>query len=316
VRTRKLASRGEIAAHKIILRTLEGTGWYVFANFSVQQALDREDLLLSRAEFSLYTRGSFDFVVGDAEYDPVFALEFDGYGHDDPRQVARDLIKNELCARAGLPLLRIGAEHLREHEETSILEWLCAAFVASERELDDVLAGDDDDDVDPAGGDEPPEGDEELDGLDDGLGEPGAELEHPFPDIAIVATRLLERYGIGVGRLSPLIVASGTQYVLQLQWPPALQPPRFRIGPASEFVVSEVEFVVAKLDRPGDVLFTGLGRAEFASANRLPATETDALVAPIDFPWDAYGVSRQLAEFDALRKVEGWAQRSPLFRGK
>lgn len=241
----------------------------------------------------------------------MFALEFDGYGHDDPRQVARDLIKNDLCARAELPLLRIGAEHLQEHEETSILEWLCAAFVAFERELDADLAEDaDDDDGEPTGEDESLDDDE----LEDVLGEQGAEMEHPFPDIALVATRLMEQYGIGVGTLSPLIVLAGTRYVLHLHWPPAFQPRFFRKGHASEYIVSEVEFAVAKPDRPDEKLFSGLGRAEFAWAHRLPAVGADTPPSPIDFPWDAYGVSRQLAEFDALRKVESWAHRSPLFR--
>lgn len=43
MRTRKLASRGEITAHKIILRTLADTGWYVFANVSVQRTIEREE---------------------------------------------------------------------------------------------------------------------------------------------------------------------------------------------------------------------------------------------------------------------------------
>jgi len=303
-----LASRGESAAHKIIQKTLVDTEWNVFANVSVQRVLDKEERL-SPAEFDLFTRGSFDFVVCDADYEPVIAFEFDGFGHDDPRQLTRDLIKNALCARAGLPLLRIGADDLREREETSALEWLCTALVALDHELDADL----DDDADDEGGpsdDEPADDDD----LDDVIGEPGVEMEHPFPDTALVATRLMERYGIGVGELSPLIALAGTRYLVQLRWPPAFQPPRFRKGPASEYVISEVEFAVAKVDRPDEVLFGGIGRAEFAWAHRLPADRgAEASLGPIAFPWDAYGVSMQLAEFDALRRVEGWAHRSPLF---
>lgn len=311
MRKRRLASHDEAAAHQIIQRTLADTQWKVFVNVSVQRALDKQERL-SPAEFDLYTRGSFDFVVADAAYEPQFALELDGFGHEDSRQVARDLIKNALCARAGLPLLRIRADDLREREETSIIEWLCAAFVAFERELDADLAEDADDSESL---DDPGASDDDLSAgdvdSDDVLGEPGAEMDHPFPDNALVATRLIERYGIGIGQLSPLIVRPGTRYVLQLRWSPAFKPPHFRRGPASEYVLSEVDFAVAKLNTPDEVVFGGVGRAEFAWANRLPAAiGAEASLAPIEFPWDSLGVSRQLAEFDALRKVESWARRN------
>ena len=121
----------------------------------------------------------------------------------------------------------------------------------------------------------------------------------------------MDRYGIGVGRLKPLLAFAGTKYVLQLHWPHALQPPRFREGSASEFVVSEVGIAVARLDNPAEPLFTGVGSAEFAWAHKLPASATSkGEPAPIRFPWDALGVAMQLAEFDALGKTEDWAKRS------
>jgi hypothetical protein len=145
-----------------------------------------KDERLSPAEFDLYARGASDFLVFDAEYEPKFVVEFDGFGPDDVRQVTRDRIKNALCARAGLPLLRIGADDLREREETSILEWLCAAYVASERELDEGLK--DDADADELIGIEAAEEQDPSDD-DDVIGEPGTELNDPFPSGGFLDTR-------------------------------------------------------------------------------------------------------------------------------
>src|SRR5205814_238515 len=104
-----------------------------------QSVLQREERL-SDAAFSMFTRGSFDFVVYDGDgYKPAFALEVDGFGHEDSRQIARDLLKNAFCARAGLPLLRIHADDLRERDENSVLEWLIGAFAAFEGEPDEEM---------------------------------------------------------------------------------------------------------------------------------------------------------------------------------
>lgn len=112
-------------------------------------------------------------------------------------------------------------------------------------------------------------------------------MAHPFPDNAVVATRQMERYGIGIGQLEPLIAFAGARYVLQLRWPTALHGPHFRQGPASEYVVGEVDIVVAKVDRPKEPLFTGTGRAEFAWAHKLPALGgAVSALASIEFPWD------------------------------
>lgn len=98
---------------------------------SIQSLLDKHDRRLSPQEFSLYLRGHFDFVVHrESDHEPEVAIEFDGFGHDDPRQTERDIIKNRLCAVAGLPLLRIGGAELQVHEQVTILEWLLGRFIA------------------------------------------------------------------------------------------------------------------------------------------------------------------------------------------
>jgi hypothetical protein len=318
------------------------TQWWISTNVSIQSVLqkDHSDGWMSDAEFSLYTRGAFDFVVYAPEYQPAFALEVDSVQHDDDAHRRRDLIKNWLCARAGLPLLRLRADALREDEETSVLAWLVSLFlVATREELTDAFDDevDTDEDADDSVDDDTPPTDQELEHLlavagtsgdeeftvDDAeahrehateflLGEPGIELEHEFPDVPLIRERLHQRWAIAIGQRQPLIVlGDGVRYILELRRLPALAGPRFRLGAASEYVVDELSLAVASVANPTEVLFRSTARAEFAWANRMPTTDgPDRGLAPIDLPWDAWGIARQLAEFAALAKVERWARRA------
>lgn len=305
VRTKAIASPGEIAADRILRRILEKTPWLVYANVSLQSVLQREERL-SPAAFSMLTRGSFDFVVcDDQDYHPIFALELDGFRHSDSRQVARDLLKNAFCAKAGLPLLRIGVNDLREREEYSVLEWLVGAFAASEQELEDELEAVE-------------EGSEDLEdvGPEDDPGEPALgedgfqfEAEHPFPDNALLAGRLLERYGVFVTESGLLDRPEEAPYLLKVNWP-GRQPPQLRDGLVSRFVVSERDFSLFPRGRPAEALLSGIGRAEFAFEHKFPPrSRVGRPREQIDFPWDPWGVAAELALFDALRQAMGWAAR-------
>ena len=176
-----------------------------------------------------------------------------------------------------------------------------AALVLAHTALEDDLVSEveeeeEDDDV---------EIDEEMLAEPSALGEPGVEMEHPFPDNALVARRLLERYAIGVGQIAGFVLApEGARFVVEMPWP-GRQPPRMRQGRASDFVISERDFPLVARERLDPPLFTGVGRAEFAAYNKLP----DGKSVDIEFPWDPWGVASELAEFDALQQVERWAAR-------
>lgn len=133
MRVRRIATASEELAARIIRTVLGGTEWNVALKLPVQVAIDRGAQGLSADEFSLYTRGHFDFVVyREADHVPKFAVEFDGFGHETHRQIARDVIKNRFCAQAGLPLLRMGIAELGANAEIGALEWLVERFVAWE----------------------------------------------------------------------------------------------------------------------------------------------------------------------------------------
>lgn len=309
MRTKAIASQGEKVADRILRRTLEGTPWLVFANVSLQSVLQREERL-SPAAFSMLTRGSFDFVVcDDQDYLPIFAVELDGFRHSDSRQVARDLLKNAFCAKAGLPLLRIGVDDLRERDEYSVLEWLIGAFAASEQELEDELETDEDDESGGLETVEPDDDDPDAGDDEPALGGDGFqfEAEHPFPDNALVAGRLLERCGIFVTESGLLESSPEAPLILKVGWP-GRQPPQLRDGLASRFVVSERDFSLFRRDRPTAILLSGIGRAEFAFEHMYPrGSRVGTSEGRMAFPWDPWGVASELAFHDALRQADGWA---------
>ena len=83
----------------------------------------------------------------------------------------------------------------------------------------------------------------------------------------------------------------------------------YRDGTISRFVVSEGGFRIVDRRRSSDPpLFVSVGRAEFAYAHWLPRGKGKAQrEAPLDFPWDSWGVAVDLVMYNALERVERWA---------
>jgi hypothetical protein len=78
--------------------------------------------------------GHLDFLIVNRASDrPEFAVEFDGPAHLERRQAERDRVKDELCLRADLPILRIGSDEIAPREQCSLLEWLIERFIAYRR---------------------------------------------------------------------------------------------------------------------------------------------------------------------------------------
>jgi hypothetical protein len=324
MRVKPISTATEALGLSLLRRTLSGR-WEIAPRVSIQSVLHNDEWL-SEAAFSMFTRGHFDCVVYRSDdHKPVFALEFDGFGHDAPLQIERDRLKNLFCMAAGLPLLRLGTADLIQRDKVSVLEWLSQALIDSLDRLDD----DDDYELSASGFEPPREVDEGFDLDEEG---PIFEGEHPFPGNAAITERLLRRYSISVG--SPLkepgdlprIVmdsSSGTsRHVLSFRWPGRRT---FEEGPASEFVVADLDFTVH--DR-NNIMHAGVGRGRFAWAHRLPQqlglsalVGNDVLstaqmkhrfekgLCPTDLGWwEAAGVARELARYDVLSQVERWAQ--------
>jgi hypothetical protein len=327
MRVKPISTATEALGLSVLRRTLPSR-WEIAPSVSIQSVLQEEESLTDEA-FSMFTRGHFDCIVYRSDnHEPVFAVEFDGFGHDKPRQIERDRLKNLFCMAAGLPLLRLGTTELITLDQVSVLEWLTQALIDS---VDRLLDNEDDHELSVPSFEPPGAVDQGFDLDEEG---PLFEGEHPFPGNAAISERLLRRYSISIGSplrqpddLPRIVMDSSSgrsRYVLNMHWPGRRT---FEQGLASEFVLADLDFTVH--DR-NNVVQAGVGRGRFAWAHRLPQQPgLRALVGnkklstaqmrhrferglcPTDLGWwESAGVARELARYDVLSQVERWAQGS------
>jgi len=271
MRRRPLLNLSEGRAHRLLVRTLTSTGWNVAIKPPVQAVLDKEHDDLAMDEFRLYTQGHFDFAIY-SEDDPLaaFAIEFDGFGHDQPDQIARDIIKNRLCARAALALLRVGSAELREIEQVTVLEWIVERFTEWHRERPEIERR-----IEEEVRRLPPDDPILSQMRRTGFADPAYDstflfdLEHPFPPNAAVAERLRTRFGIRVD--SSLLRYNDDAGIAAY----ALRLPRqiggTEDGAVSEFATCERRGTVTRLAPTPTVIREVVGRARFAAAHKTKA---------------------------------------------
>ena len=97
----------------------------VYAKVRLADVCKIEHSGLSKDEYGFALRSHFDFVVTDADHGPLFVVEFDGPLHETPEQAARDSMKDAICARFSLPLLRCRSAHIEQrHDGWDLLSWL------------------------------------------------------------------------------------------------------------------------------------------------------------------------------------------------
>lgn len=307
---RPITNASERVAKRILGGTLAKTGWAFVMKIRLQDVLD---LKVSDNEWSMYTTGHFDFVVCHSSDDvPVFAIEIDGLSHQSPKQVGLDIIKNRLCAAAGLPLLRLGLDSLDESEQISVLEWILERFLSWQESGSDYRA--------------------------DPLSPFVHHIAWAFPGNPEIVTRLINHFGIAcwlkdlefyarnqVFKRHWLVQAADLMsvdapYRLDVEWPGQL--PTFENAPVSELVVGEVKVGLRHHAADATYLFRATGRAGFAWAHKthtsepvpphplIPSPEQMRMLgvhAP-SLPWfDSSGVAEELALYNALSKVEHWA---------
>ena len=130
MKTRKLFNTSEYKTSRILETVLGGTGFRVYPELMMNRVLDLGSETLSRQERNTLNNSSFDFVVYNEISHPEFAVEFDGPHHYvDEKQQQSDIRKNRICAKARLPLLRIGDEFLTEYDKVCLLEYVIRRFV-------------------------------------------------------------------------------------------------------------------------------------------------------------------------------------------
>jgi hypothetical protein len=123
IRNRVLNTTEEIVLKE--LSTIAGASRRIFPKMRLSDVIDKRDTYLEPDYFSFYTSSHFDFLIASSEAKPVMAIEYDGPSHNSPKQITRDRKKNSLCKEAGLPILRINANHiLRKYRGMTLLRWI------------------------------------------------------------------------------------------------------------------------------------------------------------------------------------------------
>ncbi|WP_445219880.1 DUF2726 domain-containing protein [Bradyrhizobium sp. Pa8] len=117
-------------SEKTVLRELEkiasDNAMRIFAKPRLSDVIQKDSTHLTNREFDFYTRSHCDFVVADADARPIMIVEYDGPLHQSSaKQQERDEIKNELCRRAGLGLLRINDNYVTKlYRGMTVLRWI------------------------------------------------------------------------------------------------------------------------------------------------------------------------------------------------
>jgi hypothetical protein len=120
-----LLNRPEEIVFDELQRIANDNNLRVFAKTRLSDVIAKQSTILTPREFSLYTQGHFDFVLTDIKGRPTMVVEYDGPLHVNSRQADRDIIKNYLCRRVGLGILRIHAKHVtRTYRGMTLLRWI------------------------------------------------------------------------------------------------------------------------------------------------------------------------------------------------
>jgi len=114
----------------------------VYAKVRVADVLPIENSGIDNDHYRYALQAHFDFVVTDSDDKPLFAVEFDGGSHSSPEVQRRDQIKNSLCDRFTLPLLRINRKYLTPaFSNWDLLRWFCTVFFVKKSWDEDVEEG-------------------------------------------------------------------------------------------------------------------------------------------------------------------------------
>ncbi|HEU5382245.1 MAG TPA: DUF2726 domain-containing protein [Ktedonobacteraceae bacterium] len=120
-----LVNSYEVSTEAVLREVAEKYHVRVHSKIRVADALNVERSGINDEEYSYALRAHFDFVITDNQTLSLFAVEFDELHHaSDPQTIYRDKLKNTLCTKLGMPLIRINAEFLRRIGTSSVIGWL------------------------------------------------------------------------------------------------------------------------------------------------------------------------------------------------
>jgi hypothetical protein len=114
----------------------------VYAKVRVADVVPIEGSGIDNSHYTYALQSHFDFVVVDSDYQPLFAVEFDGSSHSSPEVQKRDRLKSGLCDRFRVPLLRINRRYFpADFSNWDLLGWFTTVFFIKRLWDADVEAG-------------------------------------------------------------------------------------------------------------------------------------------------------------------------------
>lgn len=127
-----LLNRDEMVVNERLSAVCSECAAKVFPKVRVADVLRVHKSGIESYEYSYALKAHFDFVVADEDFNPLFAVEYDGPSHTKPVQIARDRIKNGLCAKFEFPLLRVNSNWLaRQERGMDVLSWIVETWFNS-----------------------------------------------------------------------------------------------------------------------------------------------------------------------------------------
>ena len=126
---KRLLNSSEEVAYTELRDIADEYGYKVYVKVRVADVIPIDQIATDKNLYSFALRAHFDFLACDAGYAPIFAVEFDGPYHQEPKQKQRDKNKDYLCRLASFPMLRINDRHLlRRYNKASLLKWIISAW--------------------------------------------------------------------------------------------------------------------------------------------------------------------------------------------
>ena len=114
----------------------------VYPKVRVADVLPIENSGIDDEQYRYALQAHFDFVVADSSAYPLFLVEFDGSSHSKPDAKRRDGLKNGLCERFNVPLLRINRRYLSNRfSDWDLLRWFATVFFVKCSWDEDVESG-------------------------------------------------------------------------------------------------------------------------------------------------------------------------------
>lgn len=126
---KRVLNLAEATTDRLLRAVSDEHGARVFAKVRLADVLPIEGSGVPNDWYSFALKGHFDFLVTDADSTPQFAVEFDGPTHQDPAQQHRDGMKDALCDRFGLPMLRVKTSYFHpRYGGKDLLSWFVKAW--------------------------------------------------------------------------------------------------------------------------------------------------------------------------------------------